>query len=239
MLLTLDRGNTTLDVMLHGPVPRRARLEPREPLVAFLGRDRPSAAVAVTVVPNALATALAELQQLGVPVAQIGIDLRCPLPLDYDTPETLGADRWLSALAAHRRWGRAVVVDCGSATTVNLIEDDGTFRGGAIAPGLRALSHGMSVITPHLQEADVRSASDVPPRSSATAVHTGLLLSYCGAIERMVADTVAVARGPCTVVITGGHAEDYLRRGRLRPVVAPDLVHQGLHLCAVESGWSC
>jgi pantothenate kinase type III len=68
-----------------------------------------------------------------IPLLQAGIDLPCPLPLAYETPHTLGADRWVTALAAHRRHGRAVVVDCGSATTVNLVEADGTFHGGAIA----------------------------------------------------------------------------------------------------------
>lgn len=238
-MITLDRGNTTLDVMLHGPVPRRERLTPGASIAAFLGSDRPAVAIGVTVVPGGLDAAFAELGGLGVTCGKVGVDLHCPLPIDYETPTTLGADRWLSALAAHRQWGRTVVVDCGSATTVNLVEADGTFRGGAIAPGLKALAAGLALITPHLPRADIALADEMPARSSATAVHTGVLLTFCGAIERLAADLLAAARGPCTVAITGGHALDYLHRGRLRPVHAPDLVHQGLRRLALEAQWNC
>lgn len=238
-MLTLDCGNTTLDVMMHGQPPRRARLGDPGGLSEFLGSDRPQRAVAVTVVPGGLDTPLATLRAAGVKVALAGVDLACPLPLDYATPATLGADRWLSALAAHRRFGRSVVVDCGSATTVNLVEDNGTFRGGAIAPGLRAIVEGMSVVTPRLPRAEPARSGEVPPRSTASAVNVGALLAFCGAVERLVAEMAAAARGPCSVVLTGGHAEDYLRRGRLRPHLEPTLVHEGLRLLAIESGWSC
>jgi type III pantothenate kinase len=238
MLLTIDRGNTTLDVMLHGPSTRRARLSPTDPIDGFLAGAMPRGAVAVTVVPGGLDDPLARLRALGVPTAVAGVELPCPLRLDYATPKTLGPDRWLSALAAHRRHGRCVVIDCGSATTVNLVEDDGTFCGGAIAPGLRAIVEGMALVTPRLPRAEPRLAVEMPPRSSADAVNTGALLAFCGTVERLVADTVQRAHGPCTVVLTGGHAEDYLLRGRLRPCLAPDLVHEGLRLLAEESRWN-
>jgi type III pantothenate kinase len=239
MLLTIDRGNSTLDVMLHGDGGRRARLSPSDSLDAFLGAHRPRAAVAVTVVKGGLDGAVADLRRFGINVAIAGVDLPCPLPLDYATPATLGHDRWLSALAAHRLYGRSIVIDCGSATTVNLVEEDGTFRGGAIAPGLRAIVEGMAIVTPGLPRATPRAAVAFPPRSSADAVNTGALIAFCGAVERIVADTMAAARGPATVVLTGGHAEDYLLRGRMRPRMEPDLVHAGLHILAEEARWNC
>ena len=239
MLLTIDRGNSTLDVMLHGEGGRRARLSPGDSLDAFLGADLPSAAVAVTVVKGGLDSAVSALRRRGIDVAIAGADLPCPLRLDYATPSTLGPDRWLSALAAHRRHGRSIVIDCGSATTVNLVEEDGTFCGGAIAPGLRAIVEGMAIVTPGLPRAVPRAAVAIPPRSSADAVSTGALIAFCGAVERIVADTVAAARGPATVVLTGGHAEDYLLRGRLRPRLEPDLVHAGLRILAEEARWNC
>lgn len=228
MLLTLDRGNSTLDVMLHGPLPRRARLAPDAALGAFLAADRPDRCVAASVVPHGIDAVERELRGLGIGVRLVGRDLSCPLPLDYDTPATLGADRWLGALAAHREFGCAVVVDCGSATTVNLVEADGTFRGGAIAPGLAAMVAGMRAATPHLPAAEPRLAGAVPARSSAASVHVGVLLAWCGAIERLCDEVLRVARGAATLVVTGGYADDYLRAGRLQAVHRQDLVHRGL-----------
>jgi type III pantothenate kinase len=231
-ILTLDRGNTTLDAMLHrvDGETRRIRLAPDDSagLSAFLAGERPRRCAAVSVVPDGLQDVLALLGVQSVPVAVVGRDLQCPLRIDYDTPQTLGADRWLGALAAHRQFGAAITVDCGSATTVNLVERDGTFRGGAIAPGVRALCSGMAQVTPHLPLADVTKATAMPPRSSATAVHTGVALAYCGAIERLVADLQLAARSATTIVVTGGHADDYRRHGQLACIYVPDLVHQGL-----------
>jgi type III pantothenate kinase len=234
-LLTVDCGNSTLDLMLHGPVPQRQRLQRGDcgGLRAFLAAWPVARAVLATVVPDGLAALLAEFAAARVPCACAGRDLPCPLPLDYETPATLGADRWLAALAAWRRFGRAIVVDCGSATTVNLVDQDGTFRGGAIGPGFRALQAGMAAVTPALPPVAPGAAGaevPMPPKSSRAAVHAGAVLGYCGLVERLVADTLRAAGGPCTVVLTGGNASLYLQHGRLRPCRADDLVHEGLAL---------
>lgn len=234
--LTLDRGNTTLDAMLHGDEPRRARLRSAADLAGFLAGAQPSRAFGVSVVPSGLAEAEVLLAGLGIALWCYGREIAVPMPVRYDTPATLGGDRVLGAYAAHLRFGRAVVVDCGSATTVNLVEADGAFCGGAIGPGLEAIAAGMALRTPHLPAVDPAAALAMPPRSSAAAVDAGALLTFCGGIERMVADMLAVAAGPAAVVLTGGHAEHYLRHGRLRPVVVPDLVHQGLLLAGTACG---
>jgi type III pantothenate kinase len=241
-LLTVDGGNSTLDCLRHDD---RARLELDASsadlgrLGAFL-RERPvRRCVAATVVPSSLRALEALLGSLGVPMQLAGRDLECPLRLDYETPQTLGADRWLGALAAHRRHGRAVVVDCGTATTVNLVEGDGTFRGGAIAPGLRAFAAGLAAVTPALPAPQLDAVPSVPSRSSQAAIDTGVLLGYCGLVERLVADTLRAAAGPAHVLITGGNAARLRRHTRLAADHEPDLVHQGLRILAGGDACSC
>ena len=144
-LVTVDCGNSTIDCLRHDDG-ARARL-PHEAAVELCGiLAGARRIVAVSVVPASLAALRMVAERCGVPVACAGIELPCPLRLDYATPATLGADRWVGCLAAHREAGRAIVVDCGTATTVNLVEEDGTFRGGPIAPGLRAFELGMDVL---------------------------------------------------------------------------------------------
>ncbi len=235
-LLTVDAGNSTLDLMLH-PQGARRRFEVAGDagLPAFVDQHPIDVCVAVSVREGALERLLPALRARGVHCLVVGQELTCPLPLDYATPQTLGADRWLGALAAHRRFGRAVVVDCGSATTVNLVEDDGTFRGGPIAPGLPAFVAGMATVTPALPAPQLDAEPAMPPRSSQAAVDAGVLLGYCGLVERLVADLLRAARGPATVVFTGGRAELAARHSRLRAEIAPDLVHQGLRILAEAS----
>ena len=184
--------------------------------------------MAVSVVPDGLLALTAASAARGIPLQVAGRELPCPLRLEYDTPRTLGADRWVGALAAFRRYGRSIVVDCGTATTVNLVDGDGVFRGGSIAPGLGALVTGLAVAAPALPIPRLDAEPAVPPRNTQSAIDTGVLLGYCGLVERLVSATLRAARGPAQVVLTGGHAARLLRHTNLHPVHVPDLVHQGL-----------
>lgn len=239
-LLTIACGNTTIDCLRHvdgarGRFSHADLVGTAGPFAAWLQSAPCERWVAVSVVHSAASAVQTMAAAVGVPLQWAGRDLPCPLPLDYDTPATLGADRWVGALAAHRAAGRAVVVDCGSATTVNLVDADGTFRGGPIGPGLRAMAAGMAEVTPALPPADVDGAVAMPPRSSAAAVTAGVLLGYCGLVERLVAAALAASRGPAQLFVTGGNAERLLRHTRLRPRHEPLLVHRGLVLLAGAS----
>jgi pantothenate kinase type III len=237
-LLTIDCGNSTVDCFWH-PDGSRRRFANHEdfggPLAAFVRSLPVARCVGASVVTASAEVVAATLAACQVSLAWAGRQLPCPLRLDYEVPAALGVDRWLGALAAHRRFGRAIVVDCGTATTVNLVDADGTFRGGAIGPGLRALQAGMAAVTPALPIADLDAELVMPARSSHAAVHCGVTLGYCGLVERLVAAAVAEAGGSVQLVVTGGNAPRLLRHTRLRPLHEPALVHHGLRLLAQES----
>ena len=241
-LLTVDCGNSTIDCQRSSDG-ARLYLATGAPidmakLRQFVEGGQVRRCALVSVVAVASQSVVGMLRGLGIDVRRAGVELPCPLPLDYETPHTLGADRWVGALAAHRQFGRSIVVDCGSATTVNLVDSDGTFRGGAIAPGLRALLAGLAATTPALPVPDLDAEPVVPPRATQAAVDAGVLLGYCGLVERLVADTIRALRGPATVVVTGGNAARLLRGSRLRVQHVPDLVHRGLQFLAECGSWS-
>jgi type III pantothenate kinase len=237
-LLTIDRGHSTLDCRIAGDgASRRERLDatlPEAQLAAafgrFLGESRPARAAGLTVVPGGLEPVAALLARAGVALQIAGRELRCPLRIDYDDPATLGADRWVGAYAAWRRVGAAVVVDCGTALTVNLVDAGGAFVGGAIAPGLPPLQQAVRASTPRLPAIDPSwSPAPLPPRSTRDAVQIGLLHGFCGIVERLVADlTAAAGLREAPVLLTGGSAGVYERYGRLPFVPAPELIHDGL-----------
>lgn len=232
-LLTVDCGNTTIDVLRHDSGERR-RFATADIAAAsaWLAALAPSRVVAVTVVPDVLGVLAARGGCSTLRIEVAGRDLPCPLRLDYETPATLGADRWVGALAAHSAHGAAVVVDCGSATTINLVDREGTFRGGVIAPGVRALIAGMQTATPRLPVPDLAAQPVVPARSSQAAVDAGVLLGYAGLVERLVAEALRGTDSPTAVVLTGGNAPLVQRWSGIRAEHVPDLVHQGLRLLA-------
>ena len=236
-LLTVDCGNTTVRCRRpDGEVFATPSASPEAGrLAAFAGEAGVGRAVAVSVVPSALATVREALRTASIPLDVAGEDLPCPLALDYATPATLGADRWLAAFAAHRRFGAAVVVDCGTATTVDVVTGAGRFRGGAIAPGLPALAIGLGRAAPALPPPDLGAAVSVPARSTQASVDAGVVLGHAGAVERLVREARRSLSEPSRVVATGGHAAGLLALVDFDAAHVPELLHEGLALLAGSS----
>ena len=238
MLLTVDRGNTSLDVMLHGDPPQRWRANASEPaaVLAAIGAlpATMSRAVASTVVAGGLDVLADLLLRRGVRLELAGRELPCPLALAYPEPATLGSDRWVAALGAWRLAGAAIVVQCGTAVTTDAVDATGRFLGGAIAPGLHAMARGLAASVPRLPLYVGERDAAVPAVTSQDCVDAGVGLAFCGAIERLVADLVGVLPA-AALLITGGAAPTYLRRGHLAFTHVPDLLHQGLRCLAQTS----
>ncbi|MEM7198803.1 MAG: type III pantothenate kinase [Planctomycetota bacterium] len=229
-LVTLDRGNTTLDVMRWGPTPQRWRLRPDDlqGLREVLHRT-PAGVVGCTAVPDGLGPATAVAREFRLRLLQAGPDLPCPMPLRYREPATLGIDRWVAALAAYGLHGEAVVVDCGTAVTVDVVTSAGEFVGGAIAPGLAAMARGLAATAPSLPSPDLGIAIDGVPTTSEDAVRTGCVVGFVGAVERLVGDLERSAGlRAATYVLTGGDAPRCLALSRLSFCHEPALIHQGL-----------
>lgn len=238
MLLTLDRGNTSLDVMLHSEPAQRWRVPASDPVVLLDAiaalPNVPSRAVGSTVVEGGLDAVAQLLRRRGVVVEFAGRDIPCPLPLAYPNPATLGTDRWLVALAAWRLRGAAIVVQCGTAITADAVDTQGRFLGGAIAPGLQAMARGLAASAPRLPVFTGHADVGVPAVTSEACVEAGVGLAFCGTIERLVHDLQRVLP-EAPRLITGGDAPTYLRRGRIALTHVADLLHQGLRCLALTS----
>lgn len=237
-LLTFDCGNSTIQGRRwDGALWSTSSVRPDfSELAAFVraapadDREQPLRAVAVSVVASALQALREALADVPLEVADV--DLRCPLKLDYETVATLGADRWVGAYAAHRVHGSAIVVDCGTATTVNVVDGSGTFRGGAIAPGLAAFVAGLAEKAPALPAADLDAQPRLPGRSTQASVDAGVLLGWASLVEGLVAAARRGGDPDATLVITGGNAERLMRLGSFDAVLSPSLLHDGLELLA-------
>ena len=140
-----------------------------------------------------------------------------PLTVDVDTPAKVGIDRLLNVFAAGRLLAtdRAViVVDSGTATTVDLMTADRTFRGGSILPGLRLSAYAMHDYTARLPLISVddepAELPDVPGRNTEDAMRAGLFIGQLGAVRELVdrLSAAAVQRfaqcEPPEIVVTGG-----------------------------------
>jgi type III pantothenate kinase len=195
-----------------------------------------TAAAVASVVPAKEARLEAALRrELGsrCRVRWLGRDLHPGLKLRVKDPAEVGADRLASSLAAWRRFGAAVVVDFGTAVTVNAVSARGEFLGGAILPGpalgVRALAAG----TARVRESAPRKAVRPPGRSTAEAVGAAATHGLAGAVDRLVEETRAALGGRPATVATGGGAELIVPLCRTKFRVLPDLVLEGLALAAM------
>jgi pantothenate kinase type III len=229
-LLTIDRGNSTLDCRLVGPEgQRRERLSGEDALDAFLAGEIPGRVAAVTVVPGALDRLRDRFTGQGVVFRTAGAELSCPLENSYPHPASLGADRWVGAVAAWQRFGDAVIVDCGTAWTCNLVRADGRFLGGAIGAGLTTMALGLHARAPGLPRFDGRAPASSPAVTTEDAVRIGVGHGFVRMVES-VSVQLADAAGltDAVRVLTGGEAGAFLELGGTGFVHVPDLIHEGL-----------
>ena len=176
----------------------------------------------------------------------------------YPHAASLGSDRWAALLAAGELFPRqpVIVVDAGTAVTVDLLDGAGLFRGGVIFPGVHAMQSALDAHTENIAGAESMvensagnaacgAAADVTGQVNAVATDThgavaaGALLAVAGGINLAVARQRAALQTDCRVVATGGDA------GRVAPLLAtevsakiriePQLVLQGLAVISRES----
>ncbi len=230
LILSLDRGNSSLDCLLEGQgISRTARLRPQlEDLQAFLGDCRPDLAVACSAVPGGLDQPRELLAAIGCEILVAGEDMPCPLELDYAEGQ-LGVDRWVAALAACRQFGAALLVDAGSAVTIDLVTAEGRFLGGVIAPGRAALKQGLAALAPSLPSDQIEDLPRLPPLTSGAAVGAGLSWGYLSMVDGLVSRLLSASSLKATrLVLTGGDAELLARESSHRFELRPALIHEGL-----------
>lgn len=232
-MLTVDCGNSTIDCLDHCDGSRvrfPASHAGVEQFASWLRERRFDEVVLASVVEHVAAAVQLVLGPTGARVRRVGFDLPCPMPTAYRNPATLGVDRWLGAFAAAAEYRPVVAVDCGSATTVNVVDAGGVFVGGCIGPGLRAIEEGMRLVTPKLPSPTLDVAIEFPAIDSSMAIETGVALAYAGMVEKFVSTAARGLAGPLHVVVTGGNADRLLRWSRLRAEHRPTLVHMGMRL---------
>jgi type III pantothenate kinase len=158
-----------------------------------------------------------------------------PLRVLVARPDYVGVDRLLDAVAANSRRTAgtpAVVIDAGSAVTVDLVDGKGAFVGGAILPGMRLMTkalHDYTALLPLIPLPEKRPA--VPGTDTPTAMELGIFWAAAGGIAALLHEYRAFCRSEIEVFLTGGDG------GRLHPVIPeanlwPEMTLEGIRLSA-------
>lgn len=156
----------------------------------------------------------------------------------YAKPETLGSDRWAALIGARALSKKpTVIVDCGSAVTIDALAADGRFIGGIIFPGLNLLRQSLAAGTKNISQVSGETNVDtnvdmVPACNTADAVSAGTLHGLVGAIEHMLTHYRHELGKTMDIILTGGNAEVIRPRLSVKTRHEADLVLKGLALMA-------
>jgi type III pantothenate kinase len=226
MILSIDIGNSNIVIGVYDP----ARTE-ATPLASWrLATDRQrtedeyrlvlrqlldEARINITDLDDAaLCSVVAPLTEVWVRLltALLGkapLVVRYGLTLGIDVavnrPEVIGTDRLVDAVAAyHRVDGAVIVVDFGTATTFNVINSQGIFLGGAIAPGLGTVTRALIERASALPAVELTAPAQAIGRDTIPAIQSGLVYGYVGLVEGLLRRLCAELEEPATVLATGG-----------------------------------
>ncbi|WP_260484206.1 type III pantothenate kinase [Sphingomicrobium flavum] len=227
MLLAIDAGNTNVVFALceHGKVRSRWRIatDPRRTADEYavwlnqllslenLGMDAIDAVIIGTVVPRALhnlSTLARRYFSVEPLVAGYG-DAAWPMSLHVPQPGSLGADRGLNLIAGHAEHaGDLVIVDFGTATTFDVCDENGAYKGGVIAPGINLSIDALTGNTAQLPRIAIREPEDksVIGTTTESQMLIGVYWGYVAMIEGLLERTRAEIGRPVTTIATGGLA---------------------------------
>ncbi len=177
---------------------------------------------------------------LSCEVGKINRDISIPLNHTLDEPVTLGVDRAVCALAAWERSKQAcVVIDAGTAITVDLIDGKGVFQGGAIIPGgglmLAALHGGTDQLPAEAWPPKDASVGTGIGRTTSDAMMLGAMAAVRGAVRHLVEGFSELYGGYPMVIATGGDAPLFFDDDGLVEHVIPDLQLVGIRLCLAKA----
>ena len=157
----------------------------------------------------------------------------------YTEPQRLGVDRWLGLLAAHRFTTKScVIVDCGSAITLDVLSEGGEHRGGHILPGLQMMRNAVYGGAAGVKQTkDSGNRLNIFANNTEDAVAAGSLYAVVAYIDRVLSDLEQALSKQTVCLVTGGDAEILVPLLAGRVERCPDLVLQGLAVYGQQAGW--
>lgn len=132
--------------------------------------------------------------------------IKTGMPVLYENPAEVGADRIVNAVAAYEKYGGpCIVVDFGTATTFDCVTAKGEYQGGVISPGLGISAEALFSRTARLQRVDIRKPARVVGTTTVSSLQSGLYYGYLGLVDGVL-ERLLVELGQAKVVATGGLA---------------------------------
>lgn len=161
----------------------------------------------------------------------VGPGVKSGMPIRYEEPKSIGADRIVNGVAAfHYYGGPVVVVDFGTATTFDVVSEKGEYLGGLIAPGVGISLQALFTSTAQLPWVDFSHPSSVIGKNTVDSIKAGALYGFAGQVEGIIRRIEEELQRKVKVIATGGWAKTVAKVTSVIKEVEPYLVLKGLYL---------
>jgi type III pantothenate kinase len=244
LLLAVDCGNTQTVYGLydgdrltdHRRVATEAQRTGDELAILLAGFFDPAAVGGVCLCSSvpALVRSYEELAErwAQAPILVLGPGVRTGIPIRYDDPREVGADRIANAVAASARYGNpCIVVDFGTSTNFDVVSAQGEYVGGVLAPGIETSMEALFVRAARLTKVDFAEPPSVIGKTTAAGLQSGLVYGFAGQVDGIVEAIRGELGAPdAPVVATGGLAELIVSHARTVETIDPFLTLEGLRL---------
>ena len=248
MLLVVDVGNTHTvlglyeeDELVHHFRIQSARGRTEDEFLVTitsllhtvgLETDDVTASILASVVPTLTDCLVRALKRCfeHVPVI-VGPGIKTGMPILYENPREVGADRIVNAIAAYERArGGLIVVDFGTATTFDCVSPRGEYLGGAIAPGIKLSAEALFARAARLPKIEINKPPHAVGRNTVHSMQSGLIYGYVALVDGMVERLHEEMDCPVTVLATGGEAPLIASESKTIDEVDEHLTLDGLRL---------
>ena len=249
MLLTIDVGNTHTVLGLYegAKLTQSYRIESSkgrtadELLVVLLTlldvASIPRASIDATIIASVVpaltdVVGSATRRAFGHEAMVVGPGIKTGMPILYDPPKDVGADRIVNAVAAYKRYGTAcIIVDFGTATTFDSVTERGEYAGGAICPGIGISMEALFLRAAKLPKVDISKPRSVVGRNTVESMQAGIYYGYVGLVDGLVRRMKQeMGVQPVRVIATGGLASLVATDSETIETVDDALTLEGLRL---------
>ncbi len=197
-----------------------------------IDRNETSAVIIASVVPPVMYTLINAIRKyLRVRPVIAGRDVDIGIENRYANPREVGADRLVNAVSAVRKYGKPlVIVDIGTATTFDAIDEKGAYQGGAIFPGIKVAMEALFLKASKLPRVDIERPERAIGKTTVQSMQSGAVRGYVGALAGIITDIRAELGGNARVIATGGMGRMMAQYCDLIDEVDPNLTLEGLRL---------
>jgi len=170
----------------------------------------------------------------------VGPGIKTGMPILYDNPREVGADRIVNAVAAYEKHRRSlIVVDFGTATTFDYISARGEYLGGAIAPGLGISTEALFERASKLPRVEFACPPQVVAKNTVNSMQSGIFYGYAGLVDGIVRRMMEEMRDTPLVMATGGISVLMADASETIDEVDPDLTLEGLQIIYLRNKTGC